>query len=414
MNKHGSLAVGLLLLLVLMVLAAGVLLRGVNENILANRFANSTQAFWAAEAGVQKTIWEINYNNCADFVQQGTSTACTSCTSCGAGNKTMAVSISGSCDYDVVVNNGITTATSTGACPNRSSSSVVKRNVQATIGPKSPFQYAAFSQGAITLSNNTFIDSYNSNNGAYGGGNTATNGSVGSNGTTDGVITLGNNISLGGSVSTGVGGTVTVGNNTTITGTTTHTNNVSLPVVVVPSALTGLGNGGVYSIAKNGSATLTAGDYKYTSVNMSSNSTLNITGGNVRLYLTGASAFPADNNTNTITVADGATLQLFIDGTLSFRNNFTLSSSGNVPKNIQIYSTYSGANGMKIDNNGVLAAAIYAPGTDISIGNNDDLLGSVVGKTIVVNNNAAIHYDESLGSLITSVGTTGITVWQEI
>ncbi len=411
MNKHGSLAVGLLLLLVLTALAAALLLRGVNENKLANRFANSTQAFWAAEAGVQKTIWEINHNNCVDFVQQGTSTACTSCTTCGAGNKTMAVSIPGSCDYDVVMNNGNTIATSTGACPNRNSSSVIKRNVQATIGHTSPFKYAAFSQGAVTLSNNTFIDSYNSNNGAYSVANSATNGSVGSDGTTAGVISIGNNISLGGSISTGVGGTATVGSGTTITGTTTHTNDVSLPAVVVPSALTGLVSGGYYKPA--GSATLTAGDYKYIFVSLSNNATLNITGGNVRLYLTGASAFSAGNNVN-ISVASGATLQVFVDGTLNIGNNVVLSSSGNVPKNIQIYSTYSGANGVTINNNGVLAAAVYAPGTDVSIGNNDDLFGSVIGKTVAVHNNAAIHYDESLGNLITAEGPTGITVWQEI
>src|SRR3989338_1750355 len=293
MNKHGSLAIGLLLLLVLTALAAALLLRGVSENALANRFANSTQAFWAAEAGVQKTIWEINHNNCADFVQEGTSTACASCTSCGSGNKTMAVSISGSCDYDVVMNNANTTATSTGACPTRNSSSVIKRSVQATIGPTSPFQYAAFSQGAVTLSNNTFIDSYNSNNGAYSVDNSDTNGDIGSNGTTAGIISIGNNISLGGDVSTGTGGTVTVGNNSTITGTTTITNDVPLPAVTVPSALTGLSSGGTYSVAENGSATLTTGDYKYTSISMNNNATLNITSGNVRIYLTGTEAFSA-------------------------------------------------------------------------------------------------------------------------
>ncbi len=413
MNKHGSLAVGLLLLLVLTALAAALLLRGVNENTLANRFANSTQAFWAAEAGVQKTIWEINNNNCVDFVQQGTSTACVSCTSCGAGNKTMAVSISGSCDYDVVMNNGNTTATSTGACPNRNSSSVIKRKVQATISPASPFKYAAFSQGAVTLSNNTFIDSYNSNNGAYSVSNSATNGDIGSNGTTAGIISLGNNISLGGDLSTGVGGTATVGNNTVITGTTTHANALPLLAVTVPSALTGLSSGGTYSITDNHSATLTTGDYKYTSLSMGNNATLNITGGNVRIYLTGASAFSANNNVN-ITVASGATLQIFVDGTLNIGNNVTLASSGDVPKNIQIYSTYSGANGVTVNNNGLLAAAVYAPGTSVSIGNNGDIFGSVIGKTVAFNNNTAVHYDESLGNLSTVVGSIGVTVWQEI
>ena len=413
MNKHGSIVFSLLLVLVLTGLGAGVLLRSVNENKIANRTANSTQAFWLAEAGVQKTIWEINNNNCADFVQQGTSTACVSCSGCGAGNKTMSVSVSGAGDYDVVLDSGNTLATSTGSCPSRASASVIGRTVKANIVKKSPFSYAAFAQGQVTLANNTFIDSYNSDNGAYNAGtNSNTNGDVGSNGTTAGIITIGNNISLGGNVSTGPGGTDTVGNGTVIAGTTTHDNNVSLPAVTVPAALTGLASGGTFSIGNNGTSALAAGDYKYSSVNMANNATLDITGA-VRLYLTAATALSTGNNIN-VNIASGASLELYVDGVFTIPNNATLSSAGNIPKNLQIYSTYTGANGISLNNNGVLAAAVYAPQTDISIGNNDDLFGSVVGKTVAANNNSAIHYDESLKNLLSPAGSNGVTLWQEI
>ncbi|MBI4308866.1 MAG: hypothetical protein HY591_00890 [Candidatus Omnitrophica bacterium] len=411
MNRRGSIVFSLLLVLVLTGLGAGVLLRSVNENKIANRTSNSTQAFWLAEAGVQKTIWEINYNNCAGFVQQGTSTACASCTICGSGNKTMAVSISGAGDYDVVMDNGNTIATSTGSCPSRASASVIQRAVQANIGKKSPFGYAAFSQGQVTLANNTFVDSYNSNNGPYDTStNSDTNGDIGSNGTTAGIISIGNNISVGGDVSTGVGGTVTVGSNSEISGTTTQGAGVSLPAVTVPAALTGLASSGVKSVS--GSSDMDAGDYKYSSMSMDNNATLNVTGA-VRLYLTDASAFTAANNV-TINIDSGASLQIFVDGVLTINNNVTLSSATNAPKDLQIYSTYTGSNGVTINNNGVLSTAIYAPATDVSVGNNGDIYGSIIGETVSLNNNSALHYDESLSTLSTPVGTTGVTVWQEI
>ena len=76
---------------------------------------------------------------------------------------------------------------------------------------------------------------------------------------------------------------------------------------------------------------------------------------------------------------------------------------------------YPGANGVNINNNSALEAAVYAPGTDISIGNNGDILGSIVGKTVTLSNNAALHYDETLQTLAnSSAGLTGVTQWQEL
>ncbi len=411
MNNRGSIVFSLLLVLILTILGALILLRGVNESKIANRYANSTQAFWLTEAGIQQVVWEINTNNCTGMVQAGTNTACASCSSCGGGNKTKAATITGAGDYDVVLNNANTLITSQGSYPSRTSSSKIQRNIQGSISHQSPFSFAAFAQGQVTLANNTFIDSYNSNNGAYSVANSNTNGDIGSNGTTAGIISIGNNISLGGDVSTGVGGTNTAGSGTVITGTITHTNNYSMPDVSVPATLTGLASSGALSVSNGGTTALPAGNYKYTDISMANNGTLNING-TVKLYLTAATAFSTGNNT-TINIASGASLELYVDGVLSIPNNVNLNSSGNVPKNFQVYSAYTGSKGISINNNGVLAVAVYAPKTNVIIGNNNDLYGSLIGKTVSVNNNSAIHYDEALSTINSSIGSSRISVWQE-
>ncbi len=384
----------------------------VHESSNVRRMASSAEAFWTAEAGINKSTYELNHG-CANFKQQGTNIACASCSSCGAGNKVLAFSIAGSCDYDATINNANTSVTVVGSCPSRSAPQPVQRSVQVAIGTASPFTYAAFGKVSVSLSNNTFVDSYDSSAGVYSNGNSDTNGSVGTNGTAVGSIVINNNATVGGNVSTGVGGTVTLGGGALVTGTTTHTNNVSIPDVSVPAALTGLASSGTLTLNNNQSQNIAAGDYKYTNIDMKNNTTLNIMGGPVRLYLTGAAALAAANNV-AINIVNGASLQIYVDGVFTVNNNVALNVAGNLPKNLQVYSTYSGANGIAINNNSDIFGAIYAPQTDIAIGNNGDIYGSIIGKTITASNNAAVHYDETLQSLANTSGATGVTSWKEI
>jgi Tfp pilus assembly protein PilX len=413
MNKHGSIVFSLLLVLVLTMLGAALLLRSVNENKVASRTTHSAQAFWLAESGIQQTIWDINQNNCTGFVRQGTATACVACNNCGTGNKTMAVSVAGAGDYDVVMDVNNTTATSTGYYPSRTNAKKIQRRVQATFGQTSPFTYGVFAQGQVTLANNTFIDSYNSSLGNYDPvTNSGTNGDVGSNGTTAGIISIGSNISVGGGVSTATGGTVTVGNGTVITGgISTQPTAVTLTPVQVPASLTNLASGGTLSVAGNGTVNLGGGNYKYTNLNMGNNSTLNVTG-NVALYFTGATSVTTGNGVH-INLNSGGSLKVYVDGVLTLPNNVTFTNPGNKAENFQVYSTYTGTNGISIGNNGPLGVALYAPQTNVSIANNGDLYGSIIGKTVLVNNGSAIHFDETLNNLPVQVGTSGVASWQE-
>ena len=412
MNKKGSLAYTLLLILVLTALSAAILLRSVNENTIASRVANSSAALWAAEAGVQKAFWEYTYNNCVGMVQQGTATACVSCSSCGGGNKTLAATLSGYGDYDVVLNNANSQIQSVGSVPSRSSTKKVVRNIQTALSKPSIFSYGIFAKGQVTIANNALVDSYNSTNGLYGGANILHNGNVGSNGTTAGIVNVNNNGTVYGNVSTGAGGTVTQGNGSIVSGTITNDNSIELPSVVVPSTLTGLSSGGTYSVGNNATQTLNAGDYKYTNVSLSNNSTLNVNG-TVRLYLTGASAFTTQNNV-IINVNSGANLTIYTDGVTTFNNNITINNVAKDASKFLIYSTYSSnTNGVTLNNNSASYVGVYAPNTKIDISNNAGLFGAVVGKAVNLNNNGEVHYDEALASMANPYEDAIINNWQE-
>jgi Tfp pilus assembly protein PilX len=103
----------------------------------------------------------------------------------------------------------------------------------------------------------------------------------------------------------------------------------------------------------------------------------------------------------------------------------TISISGNGIANtstaagLQIYSNTSDA--IKLNGNGALRAAIYAPNSSLTLnggGNSGQLVGTYIGKTIDFNgNNAQIVYDESLGSQnlpIVTGGNVRLANWRRL
>ena len=343
------LVISYLVIMVITILGAVFVIRTIGESRMTQKYAMTSQAFWLADAGVQKATWELNHNSCAGMVQCGSATACSSCTSCGGGNKCVAGTLSLNGDYDLTLDNNNTVVTSTGSFPSRSATNKTQRTIQMTIGNNSLFTYAAFAQGSLVINNNALIDSYDSSLGLYGGANKFSNGDVGSNGTTAGIITIDNNAIVKGDASTGVGGSIS-GNPGQVTGTVTHSNNVTLNSVIVPSSLTGLSNSGSITTSNNGSTAINAGDYKYSNIDLANGSTLTVNG-TVNLYLTGATSLTTGNNVN-IVIAAGAQLTVYTDGVFGITNNANLNNVNKIPGNFTIYSTYTGSDGISIHNNG--------------------------------------------------------------
>lgn len=398
MNKKGvALIFALAVVTILAVLATVTVSRSVNEGNIAQRYLSSTQAFWAAEAGVQKAIYALNHSDWAGWADAG------------SGVKLKNESLSSGSGAFLVTVSGIGTGTPSVAVGGSSGSAARNLQVKMVAIGGSPFKYAAFGASSVALSGNAKIDSYNSDLGPYGGINKYSNGDVGTNAVSAGAITLSGNAKVYGDAGTGSGGTVVTNGNAAVIGSVTDDRNETLAPVIIPSGLSGLSSGGSLSKSGNNSFTL-SGSHKYTSLSVSGNAQITISG-KVELYLTGSNALSISGN-GKIIIPSGGELLIYSDGVCIISGNGVVNQTS-LPKNMLIYSTYTGNNGVSFSGNSNLHAAIYAPGTGISNTGNSDIYGSVIGKKITVSGNGGIHYDEALANLGGTASNYSIEGWQE-
>lgn len=122
--------------------------------------------------------------------------------------------------------------------------------------------------------------------------------------------------------------------------------------------------------------------------------------GNVDVWVTG-------DITGKIVVAPGAQLTVYFEGDLSMKGR-DLENQTNRAGNVQLYGITppeGQARVIDIDPPGNPMCAIYAPGHDMQLHGNPDLIGAFVTRSITTNGNCSVHYDEALGDdpgLITS------------
>jgi hypothetical protein len=209
--------------------------------------------------------------------------------------------------------------------------------------------------GFIDLKGNDLIDSYNSDLGPYSASNSGSNVNVASNG----------NISTGGSST--LNGNAYTDSDSTISGPVSGTIGtleapLSYPPPVLPSTYT---SHGAISLGGGKAMTLTAGNHYATSLNMT---------GNAELHVSGA-------------------VKLYIQGSLTIDGNASIAVAGDKPANLEIYVL--GAGPVNLGKND-LFATIYAPLSPLYMNGNSDLFGSVVAASITMNGNNTIHYDTSL------------------
>jgi hypothetical protein len=129
---------------------------------------------------------------------------------------------------------------------------------------------------------------------------------------------------------------------------------------------------GNLTVSGGGTATLAGGTYCFNNVTVSGGSTLVINGqtGPVKISVTGK----------------------FVDSGGSLQN------TSQIPANLQVTSSYTGSNGVTVSGSSATYLSIYAPGTDVTVSGGGPLYGSLVGKTLTVSGNSAIHEDLGLCS----------------
>lgn len=193
--------------------------------------------------------------------------------------------------------------------------------------------------GDILLQNRAAVDSFTTCSGAYGAGNMLSNGDVRSSR----AIILRGNAAIHGAQSP---------------------NTPSAAAAPGPPA--GVNPTGDLNV--NSNTTLAAGDYLYHNINISSNRLLT-TDGPVRIWFTGD-----------LNIQSNATVQgLGQSGNLWF---FDMGQNGN----------------SHINSNSHVQAVVYTPALNVTVQSNAEFFGAIVGKTITIQSDADIHFDEHLMS----------------
>ncbi len=387
MNKEKGFA----LIFVLMVMSTMAILgtalfsRSIPERYLSERFVDSTQAFWLAEAGIQEAGFVLNSGDWTGWANQG-ATDKVKTASLGAGNYTVTVT-----DFS-------------GANPIAVSAGTVKgvsRNIEATMRKSGSLFNAALSsqtqfQGA--LFNDVVFDSYDSSLGLYGGSNVGSKGNIITTAASAGAITLIKNNLVKGDVSTGPGGTVVLNDTSAVTGNITDDNNTTMNPVVIPADLSSLPSGGDYFL-NGGAGTLVSGDYKFSSFKVRNGGKVTIDG-TVRMYcasLPTSVSFEIALN-GQVVINPGGKLIVYADG-LFLVSKKGIANNTHRPKNLQIYSTLNAdATWTMIGGDGStpFEGVIYAPNTYVETNNWLEVYGSIVAKRIFYDSVYSMHYDEDL------------------
>lgn len=124
-------------------------------------------------------------------------------------------------------------------------------------------------------------------------------------------------------------------------------------------------------------------------------------------------------------IEPGASVELIVTGTVdiggglqNFNSAPTTVINGEVRPSIAIYSSFAGANGVKLGGSVDMFASVYAPNTTVNIAGSGAFYGSVIGGVVNLTGTGDIHFDEALSDA--NVGTIGddsssrVTTWIEI
>jgi len=444
-NKGSILAITIGFALVFTIFGLSAIYLSGLQGETAERQIASTQAFWLAEAGIQKAFWEMDMNDCK---------GCYDC----YGEKCVAETLSAG-DFDATINtlNSPNTIVSTGSFPNRPSLSTPKpaqKKIQVSLIPNSsPFAYGVFAQGpgpsatrpAIRIGEGSgtapLLDSYDSSKGNYGASyidsdgitriNINSHGDIGTNSSkTPAVAVSGDHTIINGNIA--IGGTnpdtgIVINGTATVNGTESGGIHVDLPGVPEPTTPTGgwstctscsLGNNEAGSLGTAGQA----GSYTANALTLNSGSHLDVNG-DVTLYITGNVKIGGMDVGAQLNINSGAKLTLYVQGKFEVGGTATLNNVSKIPSKLSINCIEKDSQGapytglVHLTSNSITFASIYAPNRAVVLDSSaPTFYGAVVGKTVDIANNFKFHYDEVLkDSTPPSYMTTySIRDWQEI
>jgi hypothetical protein len=386
-NRGIALIVTLMLLTIfLCITAAGLSLSQLSLKASANLKVRSL-AFSIAEAGYNHAWQELGdgdeTNDFPAVYGAAGVTTFMSNASFGAGSYTVTgQKVSGLEQRVEVTSSSCIPAAS--PCPAGNSKAVIKAQFRG----KPSYNYAILTSGDMNLTGGARTDSFNSDVAGYNPGTAGSDGDIRSS---SGNITLsGGPTQVRGDAA--AAGTVTDASK--VTGTVTNgAASVTIPPVNSPCTSYSSGSGitgGTYVSATGqlvGTAgqtiTLSNGTYCLSSVTLSGNSTLTVSGP-VTIYLTAHSDMSGGTLANTTGLAE----------------NFTIYSS-----------VVSAATGISIAGGSQAYFTIYAPNANVTLSGNSSMYGAIAAGSFTASGGGQIHYDQALSN---GGWNVELVAWREV
>jgi len=375
-KKPGSaIALALLVVVILCVMGAGLLNLGLHGRMLATRTTSEISARCAADAGLEKALFEMNKKLLLKPWNPKNLPKSTGA-SLVHSDATFAFTITGSPDYifDVDV---------TGTAGRET------RNISCTFVLVGLFRNAIYAQNSLVLENAFLIDAYSSEQGPYGGVNALQPTTV----------------------ATGDPNAVAMGNGV-IYGEFLVDYGRELPAIEVPTGSPFNNSSGPISI--DGGADLVFGpddSGKYDSIKILTGGKL-IIDGEVELYITGELNI---TQSSILEILPDSSLTLYIDGDMNLRNSSLVNALIQDPKLCQVFGTGGVGQSFLFEQSAVFYGTIYAPDADITLNNSAELYGAIICDNSEIANSAELHFDATL--LKASVSDVGaefiVQSWQE-
>jgi Tfp pilus assembly protein PilX len=403
-SRGGALVIALVLTGIIVVGVASYAIMVSQQNRAVARALAWNSAIPVAESGIEEALSQLYYRGTNAPTNGWTITNNIYYTSrkIGTNGSYYTVNIKPSTNPTV-------TATGYVLLPN-STTNYISRIVQVKTAKNATAKGGLIARSTITFNgNNTVVDSFDSSdpnystNGLYTASKRKDNGLVTSNSKVAGAVTM-NNGSVYGEVDTGPGGTIAgsgkVGdmnwmtNNATSGYETGHVNNnanVDFPAIIVPplgtyySPSSGTYGGTNYTYLLNNAT-------YYTSSKITMNSGVMAIVGNVELHM--------DNDLSVggqIYLYPGATLKLYISGSMSIGGNGIVNGTGKAA-NLTVYGTSPNAQSWSYSGNADFIGTVYAPNANLTVSGNAATFGSFTVNSAVMNGNGGIHYDENLST----------------
>jgi len=398
LKKPGSAIVLVMFaIVILFVIGGGLLSLGLQGRILAAKESSEIAARTAADAGLEKAVFEMNeklkVKPWSDSVlPSATYEAIPNC------NATFSYTVTVDTGGGYTISNYLVTATG--------NYGTVQKQVSCTLtGQWKPFSFALFGDQNISLSNSSTVDQYNTTGGTP-------ELQVGTNSVASGAISLSNSSIINGAAVVGVNGNpatvVSLVNSSKVTGNkSAQTASNTLASVTVPSSLTSLPSSGALSLINSATKTLNS-SAQYSSINISNSSILTINGP-VSLYVTGNISISNSSQITVVKTNPNASLTIYIGGNLSAGNSSNINNQTQDASKAQILGLDT-CTSIGLGNSSNFYGCVYTPKAQVTLGNSCGTYGSVIAKNVKGVNSSQMHYDASLKDLSIASAPTAFIV----